>query len=660
MLTEVQRSEVRGRITALAGERQAAGVLTAAGNLMRETPKPGADASFCLSALTRVAEALTGPGGLRRLRTFAVRSVTLEPLLPMLRVEAALQGMWLEMQLGEYGSYLDDPTNPSGALAAYNPDLVLVILDLEDIAADLLQRSAAGSGHGVDEAVAGAFSLLEQLLQGLRRFSKARVVLQGFEIPDRTSTGDVADANLAASLPRAVAELNERMAGLCRALPDCVFFDVDRVAARFGRGAWRDGRLFLATRLAISTAAQRAYTCALVRSAAALYRAPRKVLCTDLDNTLWGGVLGEEGWAGIATGTAFPGNCFQQYQRYLKQLAARGILLVAVSKNNPGDVKEAFAKRASDLLLTLDDFAAWKIGWSDKTDALRELASELSLGLDSFVFVDDHPVECEAMRQQLPQVATVELPADQPWRYVELLAAESFFDTLAVTEADTQRTEEYRSQAKRSQLASHAGSREEFLASLGIVCTILPVAEAPLARAVQLLGKTNQFNLTTRRHGAAEVEGFAADGVAIAVRVRDRFGNAGVVGLALVAPEPGATASTKPCEPAWRIDSFLLSCRVIGRGIEAAMLAEVAARARKAGVRRLTGEYIPSAKNALCANFYPDHGFSIDAAYCADNRIVRYVLTLRDDSLEIPSWIQLEHTTEEMLHREPIAAEHIA
>ncbi len=652
MLTEVQRSEMRERITKLTGEGKAAAALSAAGLLLRETPKPGADASFCLSALTRVAEALTTAGSLRRLRTFVVRSVTLEPMVPMLRVEAALQGLWLELQLGEYGSYLDDPTNPAGALGQYDPDLVLVVLDLDDIAADLVQRSAAGSGQGVDEAVAAAFSLVEQLLRGLRRFSKARVVWQGFEAPDLTSTGDVADANLTASLPRAVAELNGRLAGLCRELPDCVFFDVDRVAARFGRGAWRDNRLFLATRLAVSTAAQGMYARALVRSATALYRAPRKVLCTDLDNTLWGGVLGEEGWAGIATGTAFPGNCFQAYQRYLKQLAARGILLVAVSKNNPGDVDEVFAKRASDLLLTLDDFAARKIGWSDKTDALRELAVELSLGLDSFVFVDDHPVECEAMRQQLPEVATVCLPADQPWRYVELLAAEPFFDTLAVTEADAQRTEEYRAQAKRSQLASHAGSREEFLASLGIVCTVLPVAEAPLARAVQLLGKTNQFNLTTRRHGAAEVEQFAADGVALAVRVRDRFGDAGVVGLALVKAGPG--------EAAWRIDSFLLSCRVIGRGIEAAMLAEIASLAREAGVRRLLGEYVPSAKNALCANFYADHGFSLEPAPGKNDTIVRYGLTLRDDSLPVPSWIQQEHTTEETLDREPIAAEHIA
>lgn len=651
MLSETERLELRQRVTSAAGSQQASLVLAEVRRLMADSPKPAADTSFCATALGRVSAGLVEQAGLRRLKTYFVRSVTLEPMLPALKVEAALQGFVLEIQLGDYGSYLDDPINEAGPLAKSAPDLVFVVLELEDVAGNLQDLIAAGAGAAAFERIDAATELLNQMLRGLRRFSKARVVVQGFVVPDRSSAGDVGDANLAWSLPRAVQELNARVAALCREIADCVFFDADRVAARIGRAVWKDQRLFLATRLPVAAGAQGSYVRGLVRSAAALFRAPRKVLCTDLDNTFWGGILGEDGPGGIATGSAFPGNCYQEYQRYLKQLAARGVLLAVVSKNNPGDVEEAFAQRASDLALTLKDFVAKKIGWSDKTAALKELAEELSLGLDSFVFVDDHPVECEAMRQQLPQVATLQVPHDEPWRFVEMLASEPFFDTATITEADTQRTEEYRAQARRAELAESAGSRDDFLRSLDIVCTILPVAEAPLARAVQLLGKTNQFNLTTRRHGAAEVERFAATGQAIAVRVRDRFGDAGVVGLALVDVEDAGRR--------WRIDSFLLSCRVIGRGIEAAMIYEMIARARRAGAQTIVGEYIPTSKNGMCANFFPEQGFTPRAASEGgegpEGRI-EYVLELGSATNEPPSWVKLEYTSEEDQDRESVCA----
>ena len=169
------------------------------------------------------------------------------------------------------------------------------------------------------------------------------------------------------------------------------------------------------------------YSRGLVRSFSALFRAPRKVLCTDLDNTLWGGVLGEDGPEGIATGSAFPGNCYLEYQKYLKQLSSRGILLAIVSKNNEADVREAFQIRSADLALSLDNFVATKISWNEKSDSIRELAQELSLGLDSFVFVDDNPVECEAIRQQLPEIAVIEAPVQEPWKLVELLSVAAIF-----------------------------------------------------------------------------------------------------------------------------------------------------------------------------------------------------------------------------------------
>lgn len=632
MQGNVERQELRRALKDAASKQDASAAVKLGRELLAFSSKP-ADVMFCASAFAGMADALKVQLGTRRLKTYVVRSVTVEPMLPFLTTEAVLANYFLDMHVGGYGSYIDEMLGSQSALAAFHPDLVFVLLDLEEIAGRLPELCADGIGAGVEEEMEQCLARMEQLLRSFRSRSSARIVLQGLLVPDQTSLGDVGEANLPRSLTNAVARLNQRLAALCRTLPDCVFFDVDRLAARYGRTRWRDTRMFLASRLPVASDAFGEYSRGLVRALSALFRAPRKVLCTDLDNTLWGGVLGEDGVDGIATGSAFPGNCYLEYQRYLKQLSSRGILLAIVSKNNEADVREAFELRAADLALRLDDFVARKIGWGEKPEAIRELAEELSLGLDSFVFVDDNPVECEAIRQRLPDVAVVAAPVEEPWRLVEILSQEPFFDAAVVTDDDVNRLSEYKAQAQRTELASSAGSRDEFLASLGIVCTFQSALQAPLSRAIQLLAKTNQFNLTTRRRSAAEVEEFAANGQAVVVRVRDRFGDAGVVGLAL------ARNQGESCY----IDSLLLSCRVIGRGIETALLAHVGERALRTGAKRLVGEFIATKKNAPCANFYTDHGFVRSASQDearSDSTFYEFDLTALAPTS--PAWITLE------------------
>jgi FkbH-like protein len=556
-------------------------------------------------------------------------------MLPFFATEAVLSNFVLDLQVGGYGSYVDEMLNPQSSLAKLKPDAVFVLLDLEDIAGRLPDLCADGIGEGVEKEIENSLAQVAQLLKSFRSGNSARILFQGCVVPDLTSLGDVGDANLPHSLTNAVQRLNQGLAALCRTISDCVFFDVDRLAARHGRANWRDTRMFLASRLPVAAASFSTYSRGLIRSLSALYRAPRKVLCTDLDNTLWGGVLGEEGTDGIATGSAFPGNCYLEYQRYLKQLSSRGILLAIVSKNNDADVREAFQIRAADLGVSMDNFVATKISWNEKADSIRELAKELSLGLDSFVFVDDNPVECEAIRQQLPEVAVVGAPVDEPWKLVELLSSQSFFDAAVVTEDDVNRLSDYKAQSQRAELAESAGSRDEFLASLEIVCTFLSALDAPLARSVQLLAKTNQFNLTTRRHSAAEIEEFASTpgGQAVAIRVRDRFGDAGVVGLALARTEGDSCL----------IDSLLLSCRVIGRGIETALLAHLADNAIRDGAKQLIGEFIATKKNPPCADFYSDHGFLKDiSSRHAQAGSVFYQLDLTTSAPTSPAWLTLE------------------
>jgi FkbH-like protein len=605
------------------------------GRILVDLSGKAADVMYCASSFAQLADALSDQPGVRRLKTYVVRSVTVEPILPFLSVEAVLSNYVLDLQVGGYGSYVDEMLNSQSALAKFKPDLVLVLLDLEEIAGRLPDLCADGIGAEVNQEIEECLARMERMIRTFRSGNSARVLLQGLVVPDTTSLGDVGDANLRQSLTNAVQRLNQGLAALSGTIADCVFFDVDRLAARYGRTRWRDERMFLASRLPVSADSFRVYSRGLVRSFSTLFRAPRKVLCTDLDNTLWGGILGEDGLEGIATGSAFPGNCYLEYQRYLKQLSSRGILLAIVSKNNDADVREAFEVRSADLALNLDSFVATKISWNEKSASIRELAQELSLGLDSFVFVDDNPVECEAVRQQLPEVAVIEAPALEPWRLVALLSDQPFFDAAVVTDDDVNRLNEYKAQAQRAELASSAGDRDEFLASLGIVCTFQSALQAPLSRAVQLLAKTNQFNLTTRRRSAAEVEEFAsaAGGQAVVVRVRDRFGDAGVVGLALA----------RHLGDSCFIDSLLLSCRVIGRGIETALLAHLGEHAIRNGAKVLVGEFIATKKNAPCADFYVEHGFtrrvSMDGVH---SNSVFYELDLTASPPANPQWITLE------------------
>ena len=636
MQNESERQDLRRCIKDAVSKKDASAALKLGQALLAASSKP-ADAMFCASSFATIADALQNQLGARRLKTFVVRSVTLEPIVPFLSAEAACSNYLLDLQLGGYGSYMDELLNPGSALAQFKPDLVLIVLDLAEIAGRLPDLCANGIGAQVESEVDECAARIEQLLRSFRSGSSARLLLQGFVVPDVTSLGDVGEANLPHSLTRAVDRLNQRLAATCSTIADCVFFDVDRLAARYGRARWSEARMFLASRLPVSAEFFSVYSRGLVRSFSTLFRAPRKVLCTDLDNTLWGGVLGEEGPDGVATGSAFPGNCYLEYQKYLKQLSARGILLAIVSKNNDADVREAFQIRSADLALSLDNFVATRISWNEKSDSLRELATELSLGLDSFVFVDDNPVECEAVRRSLPEVAVVEAPVLEPWKLVEILAEQSYFDAAVVTDDDVNRVNEYKAQAQRAELAGSAGNRDEFLASLGIVCTFQSALSAPLSRSVQLLAKTNQFNLTTRRRSASEIEEFAAapGGQAVVVRVRDRFGDAGVVGLAL------ARTQGDSCH----IDSFLLSCRVIGRGIETALLACLGEHALRSGAKYLLGEFIATKKNAPCATFYADHGFASCAppeGQLSDSTF--YEIDLTTSAPASPKWITLEGT----------------
>jgi FkbH-like protein len=385
------------------------------------------------------------------------------------------------------------------------------------------------------------------------------------------------------------------------------FLDLEQLSGTIGRTSFYDMRRYFWTKQPFSESGCVHLAHQLCAGIRALTTGPKKVLVVDLDNTLWGGVVGETGPLGISLGDSPDGESFRAFQKYVKGLAARGVVLAIASKNNLRDALEPFETNP-EMLLKLEDFAAYEINWEPKGTTLVRLAKTLNLGLDSFVFFDDNPAEREQVRQAIPAVEVVEVPAD-PAEYVRALQAGCWFETTGLTEEDSMRTLQYAIDRQRREAELASGSLDDYLRSLEMIGDVRPIDEPELQRVVQLLAKTNQFNLTTRRHSHQEVLALLSTpgAIGMTIRVRDRFGDHGLIGVVLGVPEPERDM------PSLRIDTWLMSCRVIGRTVEQFTFRAILDRAAQAGYHRIIGEYIPTAKNALVRELYDSLGFQPDA-----------------------------------------------
>ena len=324
----------------------------------------------------------------------------------------------------------------------------------------------------------------------------------------------------------------------------------------------------------------------------------KKCIVLDLDNTLWGGILGEDGIEGIKLSGDYPGKAYHLFQEVLKELRNAGIILTICSKNNEADALYALENNPF-MVLRKEDFSSWRINWNDKASNIKEIADELNIGLDSMVFLDDNPSQRAFIRQVLPMVSVPELPShpyDLPVFCKDLI--EQFFRVFSVTEEDKKKAEQYRSNALRAQSRREFTDMESFLESLNIRIRIEKANDFNIPRIAQMTQKTNQFNLTTKRYTESDIRIRVEDGWDIfCISVSDRFGDNGITGCILLHQNV--------------IDSFLLSCRILGKGIEYAFLNSVLAIMKNQGVRQISAKYIPTAKNIQVADFYDKCGFSV-------------------------------------------------
>jgi FkbH-like protein len=565
-------------------------------------------------------------GELRPVRVALLSSFTIEPIVPYLKVEAARHDLHVDAYIGGFNAVQQELRSPSSGCLAFAPDVVFVAQLLADVCPELTTDFPALSEDAVVEAIDRTVADFVAAIGAFRGRSSAAIVVHNFAMP-RTPALGVCDVMVAQSETAAVRRLNATLAEVVATLPGVYLLDYDGVSAQVGHRHWYDDKMWHLARVPLTSHALESLARRQSIYLLALFGTRRKCLAVDLDNTLWGGILGEAGFTGIELGHTYPGNAFRTFQEYLLKLHRRGVLLAIVSKNNAADVEDVLNSHPG-MLLGPVHFAAIRANWGPKPENLADIADELSLGIDSFVFFDDDAVECALMRGALPDVLTVQAPPDV-LRFPQALESCGVFERVSFTAEDRTRGQLYQRRATERRQSRLAGSVNEFLQGLEMSASIKPADAFAFPRILDLLAKTNQFNLTTRRYSAGELHATIDDlrcGV-FYLHLSDRLADHGIVGVAIARVE-GETAY---------LDAFVLSCRVIGRTAETALLAFVTRWAERRGATIVEGDFSPTRKNAPAADFYARHGFTnVPQAGSAS----RWRLTIADTPVECPSYIQ--------------------
>lgn len=543
---------------------------------------------------------------LRSAKVAILGSYTTAQLGQMLTLAAGRRGIHLEVLESQYGQYEQDIIDPNSRLYAFDPDFIVLAVHEGDLRLPELSTAP-------QELVRAEVARWTSLWRVVRERSRARVVQHNFALPCEVPTGHLA-VRLPGSRYMMAQAVNIRLgeeAGNTVSIVDC-----ERLSSFVGKSRWFDPRYWHLAKQAVALQV----VPLLARHTAAVIGADlglsRKCLVLDLDNTLWGGVIAEDGLAGIKLGNGVDGEAFVAFQEYILKLKNKGVILAVCSKNNHADAMQPFEKHP-EMRLKRDDFAVFVANWEPKPQNIRMIARELGIGVDALVFVDDNPVERAAMRQFAPEVEVIPLSED-PSYYVRALSQCLSFETSSYTQEDIARAEQYRARAQIRELESTTGSIEEFYQSLHMQAIVAPFDAFHLPRIAQLIGKTNQFNLTTKRHGMPQLESFIRDPkcVHLYLRLRDRFVDHGLVAL-IVALQEGEVLD---------IDTWLMSCRVIGRTVEATLMEHLCRRAMEAGCTSLRGTYVQTEKNAMAEDAYAKLGF--DLAGRSDGR-VRWTYDMR-------------------------------
>jgi FkbH-like protein len=520
-----------------------------------------------------------------------LRNYTLENIEPLVRFECAQFKIDASMTFSDFDTFEQEVVDPHSLTNTDPSDIVVVSLWMDDLFG---QRSDSYDAGPIAERITG---LLDRLIKNTPSTLVVTSFLPPFFAIGGTRVGKTQDSAL-----ECVREVNRHLDTYSQKQERIHVIDLSAIVTRLGEEASIDPRFWYLYKAPLKNEALSALASELSQLAVGIRGAAKKVLVLDCDNTLWGGIIGEDGIEGIALDpNSYPGAAFYDFQRQILGLKNQGVLISICSKNNEADVLSALEEHPHSLLRQRD-LAAWRINWESKVANLRELADDLNVGIDSLVLVDDSPAECAFVRESLPEVTVLTVPPNL-FELPSVLRQYRGFDRPQRSKEDEKRTEMYRQERLRRDTKKDFEDLEAYLKALELVAEITPAKAEDLPRVAQLTQKTNQFNLTTRRYSQGEIETLAAspNHLVLTMRVRDRFGDYGLTGVGIL----------KFAENVAHIDSLLLSCRVLGRQAEFALLSRLISSAwERPGVTIVNGYFLPTPKNKQVEDLYDRAGFA--------------------------------------------------
>jgi len=557
----------------------------------------GNQASRASRRLAKYYEKYGFPEGMPCAKIGIVSNSTMSLAAELIPLAALRHGTAVSTFLIEYDRASVACLSGDADMEAYDPDFMLMAFDFRALP---IVKSPGGS-NDYEKSAHEIVTYLHMLRNGVQTNYGVPAIVQTLAAPPENLFGSF-DIRAAGSWPSLIQNANNTLVEIAEKNSDLVL-DVGGLVERLGSETWFNREQWFAHKLAFDLDLAPAYSEMLGRLIGAVRGCSRKCLVLDLDNTVWGGVIGDDGLDGIVLGQgSAAGEAFLDLQRYALDLRERGVILAVCSKNDEENARLPFRDHP-DMLLREEHITVFRANWDDKAGNLKTIADTLNIGLDAMVFLDDNPAERAHVRAVLPMVAVPEA-GDDPTLYSWLLASAGYFEAVSFSEDDKTRVLSYAADTQRAAAADSAVDANEYLNSLKMDINFLPFDKVGRPRIAQLINKTNQFNLTTRRYTESEVEGFERDRntVTLQVRLRDRFGDSGMIGVVIAKPKPSNAGALE-------IDSWLMSCRVLGRRVEEAILNELLEEAARRDVSTIYGRYIPTAKNGMVAEHYKKLGF---------------------------------------------------